>query len=99
MYRNVYCPQLNMDENEPLINRSGDKTIIIYTRRWWVLAIFSLNCFMQAIIWNTWGPIAQSAKEVFGWDDGQLGMLPNWGNIGFIATVIFASYIMDEKGI
>ncbi|VDI56415.1 MFS transporter, FLVCR family, disrupted in renal carcinoma protein 2 [Mytilus galloprovincialis] len=88
-----------MDENEPLINRSGDKTIIIYTRRWWVLAIFSLNCFMQAIIWNTWGPIAQSAKEVFGWDDGQLGMLPNWGNIGFIATVIFASYIMDEKGL
>ncbi|CAG2209210.1 DIRC2 [Mytilus edulis] len=87
-----------MDENEPLINKSGDKTIIIYTRRWWVLAIFSLNCFMQAIIWNTWGPIAQSAKEVFGWDDGQLGMLPNWGNIGFIATVIFASYIMDEKG-
>ncbi|CAC5412617.1 DIRC2 [Mytilus coruscus] len=88
-----------MDENEPLINRSDDQSIIIYTRRWWVLGIFSLNCFMQAIIWNTWGPIAQSAKEAFGWDDGQVGMLPNWGNIGFIATVIFASYIMDEKGL
>lgn len=53
---------------------------------------------MQAVIWNTWGPIAQSAKEVFGWDDGQVAMLPNWGNIGFIATVFVASYCMDEKG-
>jgi len=54
---------------------------------------------MQTLIWNTWGPIAQSAKVLFEWSDGQLGMLPNWGNIGFIATVFVASYLMDEKGI
>ena len=86
-----------MDENEPLISDSEEKAIV-YSRRWWILTIFSLNCFIQAVIWNTWGPIAQSAKEVFLWDDGQIAMLPNWGNIGFIATVFIASYLMDEKG-
>ena len=85
-----------MDEKEILL-KSTERSII-YTRRWWILAVFSLDCFMQAVIWNTWGPIAQSAKQLFGWTDGQLGMLPNWGNIGFIATVFFASYLMDEKG-
>ena len=86
-----------MDEKEPLV--SSEQKNIIYGRRWWILAVFSLTCFLQAVIWNTWGPIAQSAKVIFEWSDGQLGMLPNWGNIGFIATVFVASYLMDEKGI
>lgn len=86
-----------MGEKEPLV--SSEQKNIIYGRRWWILAVFSLTCFLQAVIWNTWGPIAQSAKVLFEWSDGQLGMLPNWGNIGFIATVFVASYLMDEKGI
>jgi hypothetical protein len=48
--------------------------VSVYTRRWWLLAMFALSGFVQNIVWNTWGPIAQSAKEVFGWSDGQIGM-------------------------
>ena len=62
------------------------------------MAIFSLSCCVQAIVWNTWGPIAQSAKEVFGWSDGQIGMFPNFANIAYVVTAFPASYFMDEKG-
>jgi len=49
-------------------------------------------------VWNTWGPITQSAKAVFHWSDGEIGMLANWGNIAYIITVFPACYLMDEKG-
>lgn len=87
-----------MEENVPLLHSSPDKITIVYTRRWWLLAMFALSGFVQNIVWNTWGPIAQSAKTVFGWSDGQIGMFPNWGNIAYIVTVFPASYFMDEKG-
>ena len=61
--------------------------------------MFALSSFVQNIVWNTWGPIAQSAKEVFGWSDGQIGMLPNFANIAYIVTAFPASYFMDEKGL
>jgi hypothetical protein len=40
----------------------------------------------------------QSAKEVFKWNDGTIGMIPSLGNIACIFTVFLASYVMDEKG-
>lgn len=70
-----------------------------YKRRWYVLTVFSMACFLQAAVWNTWGPITQSAEVVFGWGDSQIGMLANWGNIAYIFTVFPACYFMDTKGI
>jgi hypothetical protein len=60
---------------------------IVYTRRWWIIAVFSYNCITQTLIWNTWGPIAQSAKEVFGWDDVTIGMIPNYSNISTLYKI------------
>lgn len=52
------------DEGAPLLPRKEKyKT---YRRRWFVLGVFSMACFLQAAIWNTWGPITQSAEVVFG---------------------------------
>ena len=83
--------------NTFLISTSAWKPIV-YTRRWWIIAVFSYNCITQTLIWNTWGPIAQSAKEVFGWDDATIGMIPNYSNISTLFTVLLASYFMDQKG-
>ena len=69
-----------------------------YFRRWWILAIFSYNGITQTLIWNTWGPIAQSAKYVFGWNDAIIGMIPNYSTIATLFSVLFASYFMDHKG-
>lgn len=98
--RDTLCHQwyeCNMNEKEPLL-RSYQGNQIVYTRRWWILLTFSFSCFMQTLIWNTWGPIAQSAKEVFKWNDATIGMIPSLGNISCIFTVFLASYVMDEKG-
>ncbi|VDI42647.1 Hypothetical predicted protein, partial [Mytilus galloprovincialis] len=66
---------------------------------WWMLAVFSFSCFMQTLIWNTWGPIAQSAKTVYGWSDGTIGLIPSLGNIACMCTVLLNCYFMDEKGL
>ena len=48
--------------------------------------------------WNTWGPITDSAEEVFGWSDSTIGLIVNLGNISFITFVMPMSWINDEKG-
>ncbi|CAG5119007.1 unnamed protein product, partial [Candidula unifasciata] len=42
----------------------------LFYRRWYMLALFSLTAMLWNAIWSTWGPIAQSAKDVYGWTDG-----------------------------
>ncbi|KAK3106396.1 hypothetical protein FSP39_019110 [Pinctada imbricata] len=58
-----------------------------------------MSCFMQAVIWNTWGPITESAEVVFNWQDSTIGMLANWGIISYICTIFPACYLMDMKGL
>ncbi|XP_061174522.1 solute carrier family 49 member 4 homolog [Saccostrea echinata] len=85
------------EEEQPLLqNKEKYKT---YKRRWYVLLVFSVASFLQAAVWNTWGPITQSAEVVFGWKDSQIGMFPNLGNIAYIITVFPACYFMDTKGL
>ena len=36
----------------------------VHWQRWWILALFSLFTMEQCAIWNTFGPIAQSAEKV-----------------------------------
>ena len=42
----------------------------VYWQRWWILALFSLFTMEQCAIWNTFGPIAQSAEKVDEEHDG-----------------------------
>ena len=49
--------------------------------------------------WAYWGPIAQSAKTVYGWTDTTIFMLINITNAaGFVSTFL-GSYLVDRKGI
>ena len=64
----------------------------VYARRWWLLFVLSAVSFEQVRahlswspcslgqgwIWNDWGPIAQSAKSVYGWTDGTIALMANW---------------------
>ncbi|KAK3105810.1 hypothetical protein FSP39_006209 [Pinctada imbricata] len=54
---------------------------------------------MQALNWNTWGPITESAEVVFKWQDSTIGMLANWGNIAYVCTIFPACYFIDVKGL
>ena len=53
---------------------TGDLSIVscdtgqvrVHWQRWWILTLFSLFTMEQCAIWNTFGPIAQSAEKVLG---------------------------------
>ena len=60
--------------------------------RFYILLLFCGFTFMQGLIWNTWGPIADSAEVVYKWDRGgsTIALLSNWGPIAFVpATIVF----------
>ncbi|XP_052807044.1 solute carrier family 49 member 4 homolog [Mya arenaria] len=88
-------------EGTPLLSAegaAGDVTSV-YMRRWYIVLVFSIGSFIQALGWNTWGPITESAEAVFGWHDSQIGMFANGGNIAFMICVLPFCYFMDVKGI
>ncbi|KAM7447983.1 Solute carrier 49 member 4 [Porites harrisoni] len=71
----------------------------VYHRRWYILVVFSLIAGVQAAVWNTWGPITGSAEDVFGWSDGTIALLENWGPIAYIISFLVFSWLMDIKGL
>jgi len=75
-----------------------DHTCRVYHRRWYILIIFSLIAGLQGCVWNTWGPITGSAEAVYGWSNGTIALLENWGPITYILSFLLFSWLMDVKG-
>ena len=42
--------------------------------------------------------MTESSEEVFHWDDSNIGMLANYGNIAYITCVMPVCWFMDVKG-
>ena len=60
---------------------SDTNTPMVYTRRWYVLLLFSLLAMFQCTVWNTWGPVEKVALVVFpSWTTSDISLLANWGN-------------------
>jgi hypothetical protein len=83
-----------MNEIEPLC----DARTHVYTRRWAVLGVICYGAFLQAAVWNTWGPISYSAEALFSWDTSMIGQLSMWGAVPYIITVLPLSWLIDVKG-
>lgn len=69
----------------------------VYRRRWLVLSLFSVLSFLQGMVWNTWGPIQNSAKQAFGFSSTDIAILVIWGPVGFFPWLLFV-WLMDKKG-
>ena len=41
-----------------------ERVVKVHWQRWYILLLFSLFTMWSCAIWNTFGPIAASAKEV-----------------------------------
>jgi len=68
---------------------SVDSTVVkVYTRRWYILAVFSILACHQCIVWNTWGPIESGAEFAFGWSKSVVPMFANWGTIMFVLSAV-----------
>ncbi|XP_033625226.1 LOW QUALITY PROTEIN: solute carrier family 49 member 4 homolog [Asterias rubens] len=71
----------------------------VYSRRWYILAVFALLNALQCIAWNSWGPIADTSKLVLNWTTGDIALLTNWGPITYVTTGLFFSWVLDVKGL
>ena len=92
------------EEREPLRSKeqksvTSIQVTTVYKRRWYILGIFCYSAIIQATIWNTWGPIAESTKILFGWTDSNIALVTNLSNVSFCVMVIPASMFMDKKGL
>ena len=52
----------------------------------------------QCSVWNTFGPITEVSERVFGWNDGDISLLTNWGPISYLVGTFAFSWILDVKG-
>ncbi|XP_048777520.1 solute carrier family 49 member 4-like isoform X2 [Ostrea edulis] len=76
-----------------------DKETHVYKRRWYVLLVYCLVAFTQGGYWNTWGPIAATSEDAFGWSDADIALLSNWGPISYILAAFAMSWVVDVKGL
>ena len=69
-----------------------------YKRRFYILLLFSVISFSQYCAWNTYGPIATTAKMVFNWTNTEIAFLASMDPITYLCSMFFFSWLMDEKG-
>ena len=69
--------------------------------RFYILLLFSGFTFMQGMVWNTWGPIADSAELVYNWPKGgsTIALLSNWGPIAFVPATFFFPVVISKLGL
>ena len=95
---------------DPLIQTGGEDatgtqrkddelTIAVYKRRWYILMIFSLMSTTQGFVWSTWGPIATSAYDAFGWTDADIALLAIWGPVCYILGAPLFLWLQNSKGL
>ncbi|XP_071394941.1 solute carrier family 49 member 4 [Centroberyx affinis] len=87
----LLVPSQPETNNQPVYSR-------VYGRRWLVLTLFSLLGFMQGMVWNSWGPIQNSAVHAFGFTKPDIAALVLWGPVGFVPWLLFM-WLMDKKGL
>ncbi len=91
-------PQLPDSETDIRVELPPNPPVTLYYRRFYILLLFSLCGFTQGCVWNTWGPLSQSAKIAFGWDDSTIVLMSNVGVIAYLLSAAFFSWLMDVKG-
>ena len=71
---------------------------IVYTRRWYILAVFSLLALYQCCIWNTWGPVVDVVTVVYpDWTQSTVSLLANWGSITFLVFMLPVLYLQNNN--
>ncbi|UYV81239.1 DIRC2 [Cordylochernes scorpioides] len=73
-------------------------SVQVYKRRWLVLGLFSLLNFTNSVIWITWSSISESARLVFGWSDGTIALLLNWGNVPYVLFSVPICWYLTKHG-
>ncbi len=60
--------------------------------------MFGLLGLIQGCLWNTWGPISDTAQLVYGWSNAQIADLALVGNLAYVVLAVPVCYVMDVYG-
>jgi len=67
-----------------------------YTRRWWILGVFSFLSFQQSLLWITFSPIGPQTQLYYNCSEGAVNLLLAWGPIAYIPTVFIVCYTLGD---
>lgn len=71
-----------------------------YRARFWLLAVFSLLCWVHNMQWIIWGPISESMEAAFpGWGPSTVAMMVNWGTIMFVLFFLPLCWFTQRYGL
>ena len=93
------CSNHSVDEDENEREAGVRSGFVVYRRRWYILALFSLLQFAFGVSSTTWGPMAGSAHLAFGWGRGSITLLINWSYIMATLVSFPLFWLMNEKGL
>eukprot|EP00756_Hemistasia_phaeocysticola_P033840 Hpha_TRINITY_DN16485_c2_g9::TRINITY_DN16485_c2_g9_i1::g.160463::m.160463/K15381/DIRC2, SLC49A3; MFS transporter, FLVCR family, disrupted in renal carcinoma protein 2 len=68
-------------------------------RRWYLLFVAALICSTQGGVWSNFGPISGAVEPLYGWGDGTIALLSNWGPICFLTTVVPYTFVFNSWGL
>jgi MFS family permease len=88
-----------MERQEEDVEGEQDDDFVTIARRWWILGVLSLVALEQGWLWNEYGPIAPAIQSIYGWDDGTIATLANWGPIAYCIAVLPTAYALDTMGL
>ena len=72
----------------------------LYKRRYLMLFLFSMAGFLQCTLWNTWGPIAPSARLAYpAIDANTVSSLSFVSNIATIVSLVPVTFLLQRKGV
>jgi hypothetical protein len=97
-------PSASLQSDAPPISETYDVLLSkttpfkTYKRRWYILTMYTAIALVCNMDWNTWGPIAEPCKIVFGWRNWQVLFLSSWAAISIILSAGPSTWIMDKKG-
>lgn len=78
---------------------SGPQEFKLYTRRWFMLIMFSCVSMMQCVYWITYGSLADSTKEYYHVSGSTINLLAAFGPIAFIPLSLHSSWAIAALGL
>jgi len=84
-------------KNKTINNSNGE--YILYTRRWYILLLFSCLSAQQSNLWITFGAVADTAKSYYKTTDANINLLATLGPVAYIPVATAISWAIGEYGL
>jgi hypothetical protein len=88
----------NSESVDILKSTSSHHEVHIYTRRWYIMAVFFAFSFLQGGMCNDWSNIGNSVKAAFGWSNGDLSLILTWLYSTYVVLLFPFAWLMENKG-